>query len=281
MMMAGTAAAQDFSYNEHTKGKGIETFTERVALEISTVSTRIAEERPAILPVVGALAGPLIDVGLSVVKANIDRRAKQYVAGYTCANSGDRFYHSRDEVNLPALTIRRTVTLAGPSGSAGVATTDALVVVLEPELSFDKHAFRYRVRSVAMRYAKARTKGRFDYLDVQLDVVFRSLVTEGKQEAMNLRAFSFVIPSVMPNAPYETTNLPATPWLPFPPPFQATKGAPVYDGTGLYEFFIGITESNPYKVRAENKQYIVEKSRDSWSALAAEIGEVIRDQEKK
>jgi len=269
--------AQDYSYDQNSEMRGIETFTERASLEITPMRTKILEERETILPIVGALAAPLVNVGISVVKASLEKRARQYLASYACTNSGDAFFETRQFANLPELTIRHSITIQDRSSSSGVKTVDALVLVLEPELSSDKHAFRYRVKSVNMAYSKARTKGKFDYIDVQLDVIFRSLATEAtRQEVVTLRAFSFVIPSVKPNAPYDVTSLPRSSWLPFPPAMQLAKGVGVYDKTGPYEFLINVTESNPYKVRAENKQSVVEQSSAALSKLAAEIAELMK-----
>lgn len=269
--------AQDYSYDEHSETRGIETLTERVTLGIMPVKTRVADERETILPAIAAVAVPLIDVGMSALKANLEKRSKEYQASYRCANSADAFYESRQFVNLPELTIRRSITVPDRSSTTGSRSMNALIIELTPELSADRHAFRYKVKSVTMNYSKARTKGRFDYIDVQLDVVFRSLAIEGpKQDVINLRAFSLIIPSVKPHTLYDPESLPRTNWLPFPPPLQVAKGTANFDGTGLYEFSIGITESNPYKVRAQHKQHLVEKSSSGLSSVAAEIAEQIK-----
>jgi len=268
--------AQGFSYNQASETRGIKTFAERVTLDITPVKTKVLEERETVLPVIGALAAPLLQVGISAVKANLAKSAKQYMANYACSNSGDRFYDSRQNVNLPELTIRRSITIPDKI-SGGTRIEDALILVLTPELSADKRAFRYRVKLVNMSYSKARTRFGYDYLDVQLDVVFRALTLEGaKQEVVNLRAFSLVIPGVRPNNAYDVAPLPYSSWLPFPPPPQVTKGVGSYDGTGSYEFLIGVTESNPYKVSAEHKQYLVENSSDALDELAEQIAALIK-----
>jgi hypothetical protein len=278
---ASTLQAQDYSYDQNSGFHGTETFTERVSLEITPIRTKILEERETVLPIVGALAAPLVSVGYAFVRSSIEKQAKQYLANYACTNSGDAFFETRQYANLPQLTIRRSITVSDRSGSSGVKSIDALVLVMEPELSSDKHAFRYRVKSINMSYSKARTKGRFDYIDVQLDMIFRCLATEAKKEVVTLRAFSFVIPSVKPNAPYDVASLPRSSWLPFPPAVQGTNGAGVYDKTGTYEFIINVTESNPYKIRADNKQVIVEKSSNGASSLAEEIAELIKSSNSK
>jgi hypothetical protein len=277
VLVALKASAQDYSYDQHSRAVGTETFTERVTLQIIPVRTKILDERVTVLPVVGALAAPLINVGISAVKANLEKRLKQYRASYVCSNSGDSFYETRQYANLPELTIRRSITIRDRHSPTGEKTVDALNIVLEPQLSSDKHAFRYRVKNVNMVYSKARTRQRFDYIDVQLDVIFRSLATEAtKQDIVTLRAFTLTIPSVKPNSAYDLSSMPESSWLPFPPPLQVTKGVGVYDKTGPYEFLINVTETNPYKVRTENKQVLIEKSGDALSELAAEIAEEVK-----
>lgn len=279
LLTASSLLAQDYSYDERSD-KGIETLTERVTLEITPRRTLLeSQPQASIAPIAGALIGPLIDVGISVARSGVEKRAKQYIARYACGNSGDMFYESRQAVNLPELTIRRSVTLK--DGTRGVRPADALVVVLEPELSSDRFSFRYRLKSVAMTYSKARTKGDFDYLDIQLDVLFRALTIAGtKRDLVNLRALSFTIPSVKPNAPYDPSSLPASSWLPFPPAPQPSTGAGMYDNTGTYEFAIAVTESNPYKIRAENKEQLLENSDNALSALAAKIAALIKTADK-
>src|SRR5690348_5134229 len=89
--VAVLAHAQDYSYDQHSRGVGIETFAERATLQITPIRTKILDEKETVLPVLGALAAPLIDVGISVVKANLEKRLKQYRASYVCSNSGDSF----------------------------------------------------------------------------------------------------------------------------------------------------------------------------------------------
>lgn len=279
MMSTAVMHAQDYSYNEHSQTRGIETYSERVTLDIVPIRTRIAEDRETAVPAIGAIAAPLVNVGLSVVKARLAKTARQYMASYACANSGERFYESRQFVHLPELTIKRSITIADRVSSDGMKTADALTIVLVPELSADKRAFRYSVKLVNMGYSKARTRGKFDFIDVQLDVIFRNLTVDGvKPEVLNLRAFTLVIPAVKPNQAYDTSALPRSSWLPFPPTPQISKGVGDYNGTGTYEFQIMITESNAYKVRAENKQFMMDKSSDSLSDLAKEVGKVINSE---
>lgn len=276
LMVAAQLYGQDYSYNENSGTKGIPTLTERTTLEITPKRAALDQNRETIMPIAGALLGPVVDVGVSFVKTQVEKRAREYTGTYGCATSGDKFYASRREVNLPVLTLRRTVTL-DDSGQGNGRTADALVINLEPELSADGFAFRYRAKSVVMTYAKARTKGGFDFIDLQLDVVFRTLVmTVGKQDAVNLRAFSFAIPCVKPNAPYDVSSLPPTSWLPFPAPPQPQKDVVVYDNAGVYEFLINVTESNPYKIKATNKQMSVKDSGGAVSDLAAEIGKLLK-----
>jgi hypothetical protein len=283
LFTAGALAVQgqDYSYDQNSQTLGIQTVTERASLEISPVRTKILEERETVLPVMGVLAAPLVNVGFSILKATLQKQAKQYQATYACGNSGDAFFESRQYANLPELTIRRSITLVDPRDRSVLKDADALLIVLEPELSSDKHAFRYRVKSVNMYYSKARTKGKYDFIDVQLDIIFRSLATDAtKQEVATLRAFSLVIPSVKANTAYDPSFLPKSSWLPFPPALQLSKGVGVYDKTGPYEFLINVTESNPYKVRAENRQFVFDKSNDAISSLAAEIADLVKASNK-
>lgn len=276
-MSAAVMLAQDYSYHENSQSRGIETFAERVTLDITPIRTRIAEDRETVVPAIGAIAAPLINVGLSVAKARLAKNAKQYMASYACANSGERFFESRQIVHLPQLTLKRSITIADRGSPGGMKATEALTIVLMPELSSDKRAFRYIVKEVVMGYSKARTRGKFDFIDIQLDMIFRSLSVDGaKPEVSNIRAFTLVIPAVKPNQVYDISTLPRSSWLPFPPTPQITKGVGDYNGTGMYEFQIMVTESNAYKVRAENKQFMMDKSGDSLSELAEEISKVIK-----
>src|SRR4051812_16244291 len=98
MIHSSIISAQDFSYTENSETRGIDTYAERVTLNIAPVRTKLFEDRQTVLPIVGAIAAPLVDVGISLIKTNIAKKARQYLASYACANSGEKFYETSQYV---------------------------------------------------------------------------------------------------------------------------------------------------------------------------------------
>lgn len=84
----------------------------------------------------------------------------------------------------------------------------------------------------------------------------------------------------------------STSWLPFPKApehdieNQETKKkeqTAVMNNTGNYEFEITVTETNPYKIKAQNKEQMTEKYGDSATVLLKAIGKLAfpDEQDKK
>ena len=293
--------------------------TQETTLKIDRIPTNLRSDKEIAGPVMGAIAGPLIDLVTGVVKEKIKQNVAKYTSSFIVNASGNSFYLDEKNINLPKLTILRKV-IKKADGKEAVALTITLV----PELSPDKTAFRYVVKPpFIFNYTSAKTKGAYDYIDISLDIVFKALVVKNSNyDLENLRATSVVIPAVVPgsNALSEDISL-NTGWIPFPAvPTLAVEtdlssedaktvtvtgtkdGKELNDkiktvthtlnknGTdqqrltnnaGLYEFEITVTESNPYKIKVQNRQQMVETNGDaSGTLLKAISGSLLKSNAK-
>jgi len=319
------AFAQNYSYTSDSKRKGIEVFGESVELKIEPEKISLpGAEREAVGAIVGAIAGPVIDVVVTLAKNAAEKKAKQYIAEYSCANSSEAFYESREKANLPKLTIQRWIRIKD-SKSNTIAKEQAVLIVLVPELSKDKLAFRYKLGQIKLDYSKAKTKKDYDFIDFKLDVKFKALTVIGdKYEVAELRAFTMNITSIKPGADYDVSEVAKSSWLPLlqapspnveiPGKIDTTKTFKKYEKaignkstenytetlkeaisstktilqpsgeyskSGTYEFEVAITESNPYKIKAENKQQFIEKTSEPGTELLKAIAGIFFPAERK
>ena len=266
------------------------------------------------------LAGVLpaiVDYGVTTIKELSKKRAASFAGEYKCANSGQNFYEGKAKVKLPKLTITRDVIL-----KSDVTVVNAATIILTPELSENKTAFRYVLKDkMTYKYSKARTEGSYDYIDVSIKIQFKSVtVNKDKYEISDLRTTLLSIPMVKVGVDYIPVNgkTIVSGWIPLLPKSsviekklqntpsdvsikevpkdvtdksgktettvttvtkETTKSTDysketVVDMTtnaGLYEIEVTVTETNPYKIKAENKQQLIENTGDKGAEVLKAI----------
>lgn len=299
----------------------VKILSQKTWLKITYKETEIKSDKEVAGAILGAILAPIVDIGIAAAKEKAKQNAAKYKSSFVVTESGSGFWISEKKINLPVLTIIRKVLL-----KENETESEAMKIILEPELSPDKTAFRFIVKSpFNFVYSSAKTRKEYDYIDITLDIKFKALiVNKSIYEIKDLRATTITIPMNKVGA----TSLPSdvalsSGWMPFPtiPTLEletdvteqetktvATKGTkdgkPVDESlttdskslkkkgkdkeilsknSGLFEFEITVTETNPYKIKSENTQKLIEASGDASGTLLKTIIESIfkKAEEKK
>ncbi len=302
--------------NYSDQGK-VKILTEKTTLSVVGIPKKITEGdvEVAVLPAVAAAAAilpPVIDFVVSGFKGAVKKNARAYKGAYSCFASEENFYESYNYALLPKLVIKRTVKMKDKRDITAVE------IELIPELSADKTAFRYYIQDkLIYNLSIAKTKGNYNYIDLNLEIKFKSIYIDKNEYKINdLRTTAIFIPMIYVG---QTTQLPEkiySGWIPLLPRSTMinTQVLPIIEDktivktdnegnkdssseitttkrsdtenyeqimnyTGLYEIEINATETNPYKIKAENQQAILESSSESSSALLKAIISVLTEKE--
>lgn len=302
--------------NFNDKGK-VKILTEKTTLSITGVNTKLKADAQAagLIAAAGVILPPIIDLVVTNIKEKAKKNALAYKGEYKSFVSGEKFYTSNDYASLPKLTLTRKIKKT--DGSDEIAVNVELI----PELSTDKIAFRYYIKEKCeYKYSIAKTKGDYDYVDVNIEIKFKSLsINKDEYKLNDLRTTVVTIPMVHVGNTTTLSEAVYSGWIPLPPRSTAkntdvepiteektvvkTNNAGVKettkeetttkkstaeeyeklaDNTGLYEIEITTTETNPYKIKAEDKQKIIESSSESGTEiLKAVIKELTKEKEDK
>ncbi len=266
-----TGQVKNYNYNSKVK-----ILSEKTTLKISGIDTRLSTDRQSSIPLLaaGAILPPAADYFVAAIKEKKAKEALAYKGVYKCFASGDTFYLNNDFALLPKLTVLRKI-----KAKSGEDIT-AVEIDLIPEMSVDKTAFRYYVKDKCLyEYSIAKTKGKYDYIDLNLDLTFRSIfINKENYKIDDLRKTSIFIPMIMVG---NTTGLEESiysGWIPLPARStykqkESYERIPV--STGQYEIEITATETNPYKIKAENKKDYFEATGKQTTELLKSLVETV------
>lgn len=259
------AAAQTRAYSDK---KHLRIVADKTTLSIRDSSVSLLEEnQSAILTTAGIVLPPAADFVSALLEGAATRDAKKYQSGYSASVSSDHFYAEENEAFLPILTLKRWVK--DKKGKNHLAAS----IEFRPELSADKTAFRFVVHdNFIYQYATAKTTGKYDYLQLNVSINVKNLSIQKEEYRMaTLRSTGLLIPMVHVGQTRKLDDPVYSGWIPLPAPSTAKAKGSTRDyirlpgKTGLYEIDISVTETNAYKVRAEDKQVIIKSSADEAS----------------
>lgn len=211
VIMTETSYTQLVNYDEKGKVKILSSF---LVVEIDTLSVVIkGPEQSA--GIIGTLLSPALDLGAAVIGEAIKHGPPKYSSSMTATASAAGFWISGRVVSLPVLRIRRMILRPGKQ-----VAEEAYSIVLHPELSPDKTAFRFILKEpFEYKYAGVKTRKEYDYINLEILVKMKALaVTEGEYDLSDLRTSSLMIPLVKTGSTYlpSANNRPGG-WFPFPP----------------------------------------------------------------
>ncbi|MFH0761949.1 MAG: hypothetical protein V2A67_10650 [Bacteroidota bacterium] len=272
------------NYTDHGR---ISILTGKTSLEITAVETKLTPDIQAagLLAAAGTILPPVVDLVVSGIEQEIKKNALAFQGTYAASASGDKFYRNNDFAALPRLLLTRTVKLKDEKEQTVVE------IELIPELSADLTAFRYYVKDkFRYEYSLAKTRGRYSYIYINLEIKFRSIyISKETYKVSDLRTTAILVPMVHVG---ETEHLPDkvySGWIPLPPRSNVktnneTEGSKVTyerlaDNTGLYEIEISITETNPFKIRAEKRQEIIKSTREPAGDILKAIIKTVTEEE--
>jgi hypothetical protein len=210
---------------------------------------------------------PIIDFAVKTTKEIYEKNVLAYKGEFKSSVSGDNFYDSSGLAFLPRLTLKRYIKKKNKSD------LEAVNIDLIPELSADKTAFRYYIKDIFIyNYSIAKTFGKYDYLDVYIELKFKCLyIYKDKYELTDLRNTSIKIPMVYVGQTKSLDEPVYSNWIPLLP---KSKG-----NSGLYEIEISVTETNPFKIKAENNQKMIKNLSDPFADLLKKVIKEIMKEE--
>jgi hypothetical protein len=305
------------NYNDNGKVKII---AENTTLSITTVDAKLVSDNQVagLAVAAGAILSPVIDLIVNSVKEKAKKNALAYKGEFKCSTSEENFYKNNDYAALPKITIKRVIKTFGGDDKKAVE------IEMVPELSTDKTAFRYFIKDkFTYNYSIAKTKGSYDFIDLNLEIKFKSLsINKDEYKINDLRTTTINIPMIHVGKTTQLSEGVYSGWIPLPPRSnvkftkksddstedktiikttsngkkETTKEETtitkhdvsdyekIADNTGLYEVEITATETNPYKIKAENKKEIIESSSESATGILKAVIESFtkeKDEEKK
>ncbi|RZJ73071.1 hypothetical protein [Flavobacterium sp.] len=254
---------------------------------------------------IGALAATVIpavvDFMVPVIKQKVKNNALSYTGTYKAVVSRHNFYSKKSEALLPSFKIDRTILV---KEGDGIVPRQATQIAVGSEISNDKTAFRFSIADdLIYSYSKAKTTGDYDYLDLQIEIKVKSMsVVKGEQKLIELRTVLIDVPIVHVGTTNKLRNTYYSGWIPLPARSQSKgevktkttdqkttstskdkKSAVVVekiesektengfvdiDGPSCqYELEVIVTETNPYKIRAENKKEMIDASSEAGAAV--------------
>lgn len=205
------ANAQLVNYDEKGKVRILSSF---LVLQIDTTPAVIKGTKQSAF-VAADLLPPALDLGAAVIGEALKHGLAKYSSTMNATASAGGFWINDRVVALPALRVRRMVLLKGKQ-----QLEEAYQIVLQPELSADKTAFRFILKEpFTYRYAGVKTRKDYDYVNIEVVVRLRALTVTGSEyDLADLRTSSVMIPVVKAGATYQPSavNQPGG-WFPFPP----------------------------------------------------------------
>jgi hypothetical protein len=278
----------------------------------------VKNEKEAAGAVIGSILSPLIDIGFAAAKEKAKQNAAKYKSSFVVSASGSGFWAGENKVKLPVLTIMRKATPTG--GSEAEAMKLTLKPELSPDKTAFRYVvstpliYTYSTAKTTRDYdyidvtldikfkALLVTKSQYEVKDLRATSIVIPALLPG----------STSLP---------TEGLNPSGWLPFPakPSLEvetdvtehetktveekgSKEGKNVNDrlvtntktlkkraketqtiktNAGLYEFEITVTESNPYKIKAENKQQLIESTTDTSATFFKAIVDAIFKKEEE
>lgn len=270
----------------------------KTILKIDKIKKPDAAEKQAFGAIAGAVLPPLIKMGTSIAKDAAKKNALKYKAEYKAFASESGFY-DQQSIYLPKLTLMRKI-ITSESAAQETAVKIIFTPELSQDGTAFRYVIKDKIKYL---YSIAKTKGDYDYIDLTVDIKFKALsVHKNKYELNELRGTSMYIPSVKVGGTSDVDqndNI-VSGWIPFPPkpvlevviPDKVVKeskktttkakkaievsevetettthefkdASEIQDMASVYEIELTVGEANPYKIKAENKQQLIENNGDS------------------
>ena len=312
-LITGTSPAQVKNYD--SKGS-VKIISAKTYLKITPKPQDISENEQAASTVFGAILPPLIDIANSTVKTVAKQNALKYQGQYKAFNSQSGFYQNKDFVNLPALELKRQILKKGDHTVADAVIITLIPELSSDKKAFrykvDGVDYRYSIAktkrdwdfidlTLELKFTSLGiNKEKYEVKDLRGTNIFIPMVKVGGGYAVDANApvYSGWIPfppvtiqenevqkrekeskEVVSDKTKEGKPLPTERTKEITTTDKKTKEAiHTYENAGMYEIEITVMETNPYRIKAENKQQFIENSGDEVSDLLKAVTGLGKDE---
>jgi len=319
LLLSVAISAQLKNYNQNGGNK---TFSDNTHLQITKRAVSIGVVQQSFGAVLGALLPPTIDFISTAVKQGAKRRALLFKGEFKADASESGFYKDVNTINLPDLTLTRKIMLKGQNAATDAVVIKLTAELSEDKTAFRYKlasvVYNYSIAKTKGNYDYIETgleiklktvaliKDQYEVKDLRGTTLVIPMIKVGDTY------------SVDPNVPIYSG------WLPFPPKpsiemelnkiekevrtvvSKTTKDGKQQpdetnieetsvakksnetltetDNASVYEIEVNVVETNPYKIKAENKQQLIENSSETGVSLIKAVFEQIfkkKDSEDK
>lgn len=269
------------------------------------------QQAAGLLAAVGTIAPALIGLGVKTVQEKIKNEALKYTGTYKASNSAEGFYSNPGYVAPPIVQIERMVLTSG-NKQDNAAKITLIPELSEDKTAF---RYKLDTGSFLCRYSIAKIKPGYNFLDLTVEIKVKSLsIAAGEYKLSELRSVLVTIPMVQVNGVTKFGQDIFSGWIPFPPKslfetigaksdtvskvtksdnlltkkisahsvessITSSYGVKVplanVKSVGLYEVEVTVTETNPFKIKAEQRTAFVDSTAESATALLKAIVEAV------
>ena len=315
LCMTVSVKAQLGNYDQNGS---VKILSQKAWIAITTTEVEVKSEKEAAGAILSGLVGPLVDVGVAAAKEKAKANAAKYKSSFTVNASASAFWASKNKVNLPTLTIHRRVTKK--DGTEADALMITLKPELSPDktafrfVAKDGFTLTYSSAKTKSNYdfiditvdikfkALLVNKSQYELKDLRGTTISIPMIKVGTSSFSGGSSYEsgwFPLPAIptieveTDVTEVETKEITVT----------GTKDAKAVNDkyssdtktikkrtkdketlstkSGLYEFEITVTESNPYKIKAENKQKMIEATGEVSGTLLKSLAESLLKKEEE
>ncbi|MNK09418.1 hypothetical protein D3C87_273770 [compost metagenome] len=316
LSVALQASSQLRNYND---AGTVKILSEKTTLKITPVDAKIEPDKngAALVAAVGIIAPAVIDLVVKAVQEKVKKDALKYIGIYKATGSAEGFYKSPTYAALPGFTIKREIMLMDGT----LKTAAEFSFVPEFSMDRTAFRLKLIPAGFTYDYSVAKLKAPYNYIDVAVEVKIKGLsVSAGNYKLTDLGTVIVNIPMVRPGTTYTVPADLYSGWIQLLPKSSFDKTGNKMDSvskttstynevlrrqvssltekvtsttfaakipatptlnSGLYEVEVTATETNPYKIRAEQKTALVDSTAESGTALLKALIEAVAPKPKE
>lgn len=316
-----TAVQANAQLRNYSARGSIKILTEKTTLKINPLDSKITPDQNglALLAAVGTIAPAVVDFAVKTVQEKVKKEALKYIGIYKASSSDEGFYKSPTYAALPGFTIKREIV----TPDLALITASEFSFVPEFSKDRSAFRLKFAPDSFTYRYSVAKLNSPYNFIDLAVEVKIKGLtVTGGVYKLIELGAVLVNIPMIKPGGTNTFDKKIYSGWLQLLPKSSfdtigakidtVSKRTSTYDellrkhvsnltetiistsfgvkkpfeftkSSGLYEMEVTVTETNPYKIRAEQRTALVDSTAESGTAVLKSLIEVLapKPEEKK
>lgn len=290
----------------------------KLVIEPVDVELKPDEHGVTLVTAIGTIAPALISLGVKAVQQKLEKDALAYTGVYSAFNSAQGFYNVENYVGLPKLTVQRWIIDA--TGEDRLAAELVFDPEISEDRTAFRYKFNNNESSYHYTIAKLKKKHRHIDVTVEIKVKSLT-VTKDQYKSTDLGTALFTIPLVKLGETYSHVDEIYSGWMQLPlmntftkkvstmqdtvskitrtmdiitiePPkaieetvitvrYGADSTITQYEKSGVYEVSATVTETNPYKIKAEQRAARAEATGEAATDFLKAILEVLTPKPKE